>query len=255
MIVSSQAPGPAHVPLRFDDGFRGWIALAATSVLQAAVLVWIEVAGGGLGENLLILISSVCFTLSVFSIVFVVWTHRIFTGSSGPLAIRVAAEQFRRGPSRASRLLGFGSESTWAMTAAVTALIVAIAAVVIGAAHHTYWLPLLVLLTAGSSWATMVYAFALRYFRLHAGGERFEFLIDEIQGADGVPARDPGFIDFVSMSVMVSSVGALSAGEPRTRAGLAAVRTHTFIAFAFNALVVAMTVSLVTSLIAAGTEL
>ena len=49
---------------------------------------------------------------------------------------------------------------------------------------------------------------------------------------------------------MVSSIGAMSAGTPRTRAGLRAVRTHTYIAFIFNALVVAMTVSILGSLIA-----
>lgn len=106
------------------------------------------------------------------------------------------------------------------------------------------WLPALVVITAATSWATIVYAFALRYFRLNAGGETITF--DLAEHATGIPQ----FIDFVSMSVMVSSVGALSAGTPRTRASLAAVRTHTFIAFGFNALVVAMTVSLVTSLIA-----
>lgn len=52
------------------------------------------------------------------------------------------------------------------------------------------------------------------------------------------------------MAVMVSSVGAMSAGVPRTRAGLTAVRTHTYISFAFNALIVAMAVSLIAGLIA-----
>ena len=64
--------------------------------------------------------------------------------------------------------------------------------------------------TVAASWATVVYAFGLRYFRMH------------------------------------------SAGTPRTRLGLTAVRTHTFISFTFNALVVAMAVSLITGFIAAG---
>lgn len=52
------------------------------------------------------------------------------------------------------------------------------------------------------------------------------------------------------MPGMISSVGALSGGTPKTRAGLNAARTHTFLGFAFNALVVAMVVSLVTGLVA-----
>lgn len=101
-------------------------------------------------------------------------------------------------------------------------------------------LALPVLTTTAGAWTTVTYAFALRYFRLHAAGERIEFDIDE----------DPRFLDFVSMAVMVSSVGAMSAGTPRTRAGLSTVRSHTALAFVFNAFVVAMVVSLVAGLIA-----
>lgn len=233
------------VGLAYDDGFRGGIALLATLILQTAfVLVPVQDAQVFTPGGLQWLLPSLCISLNVFSLTFVVWTHVLFTRTDATEAHRIAVAQYRRGPSRLSRTLGFGDESNWATMAAVTALFVSIAAAISSAREGFTWLPVLVVITAATSWATMVYAFALRYFRLNAGGETITFDIAEhTSGA-------PQFIDFVSMSVMVSSVGALSAGTPRTRASLAAVRTHTFIAFGFNALVVAMTVSLVTSLIA-----
>lgn len=188
-----------------------------------------------------IALGAVCLAMAVFSLIYVVWTHVLFTKTHASDLARIAVSQFRRGPSRLSRIAGFGSAGNWAISAASAALVVAVAASIVGVRGGGWWLPIVVLLTAGASWATMVYAFALRYYRLDAAGERFAFEI----------AEDPAFIDFVSMAVMVSSVGALSAGSPRSRAGLTAVRTHTFVAFGFNALVVAMTVSLVTTLISA----
>ncbi|GAB2552215.1 DUF1345 domain-containing protein [Leucobacter ruminantium] len=234
---------PRTIPLRYDDGFRGAIAMVASFLVLLIVALAVALTDLGALRDLPWFMTGACLGLAGFSFIFVIWTHRVFTGASPEEAKRIAGKQYLQGPSRISRLLGFGDEGNWALTAAATALVVAIAAAAIGARSGGLWLPVLVLATAASSWATMVYAFALRYFRLHSAGECIEFDLDpETEG-------EPRFIDFVSMSVMVSSVGALSAGHPRTRAGLAAVRTHTFIAFAFNALVVAMTVSLVTALI------
>lgn len=226
------------IPLRFDDGFRAGIATLVTAPVPIAAIATVAPEAGFTDEVLLIAFVALCAMFSGFSLVYLIWTHRVYARLDRERAARIAAAQHRRGPSRLARLLGFARTEDWAIFAASSALIVAVAATVVGPGNAV-WLPVLVLLTAGTAWATMVYAFALRYFRLDAGGERITFDLDE-------PVE---FIDFVSMSVMVSSVGALSAGHPRTRAGLAAVRTHTFIAFAFNALVVAMTVSLVTALI------
>lgn len=229
-----------QIPLRFDDGFRGTMAMLISSALAAIVFA----VGFIVPEQvdlLPLLLVALCIMFTSFSLIYLVSTHIAFTRAPGDSAVKIAAEQHRAGPSRLSRALGFAQPEHWALTAAASALIVSIAATAVGATKSGLWLTILVLITAASAWATMVYAFALRYFRLHAGGERIEFDIEEA----------PIFIDFVSMSVMVSAVGALSAGTPRTRASLGAVRTHTYISFAFNALVVAMTVSLVSSLVAA----
>lgn len=183
-----------------------------------------------------------CGAFTLFFLVYLIWTHRLFSRTEPHTASRIAAAQHTERASRLSRLLGLKSAEDWGMSAAFIALFVSVAAAVIGAREGGVWLPLIVLVTVAASWATVVYAFGLRYFRMHSAGETITFDI----------AEEPIFADFLSMAVMVSSVGAMSAGTPRTRLGLTAVRTHTFISFAFNALVVAMAVSLITGFIAAG---
>lgn len=227
-----------RIPRRFDDGFRGGVAMLVSALVLPAfwgiAVIWPELLDRT--GVLLFAFAAMCASLTTFSAVYLVWTHRVYTSVGAERLLQIAAAQYHRGAGPLARLLGLGSTVNWSLTAAATALVIAIAASVLSSAQTGLWLSFLVLLTAAGSWATMAYAFAVRYLRLHASGERIEFDIVE----------QPEFIDFVSMAVMVSSVGALSGGTPRTRADLSAVRTHTVIAFTFNALVVAMVVSLMT---------
>ncbi|GAB3816037.1 hypothetical protein GCM10028820_14620 [Tessaracoccus terricola] len=226
------------IALRYDDGFRGAVASLPVVLLVIAAIVMPLVTSDPLSPILFIIGS--CAALTLFSLVFMVWTHVLYTRAPGRELSRIAALQHERGPSRLTRLVGLGDTTSWTISGAAVSLIAAVSASVLGRGTGGIWLALLVLATAASSWASMVYAFALRYYRLHAAGEEFRFEIQE----------EPEFIDFVSMSTMISAVGALSGGSPHSRAGLNVVRTHTFLAFAFNALVVAMVVSLVAGLVA-----
>lgn len=227
-----------EVPLRFDDDFRSGVASAISLPFLVIPLV---VTGGEETLEPLALLVGACLVFTVFSVVFVGWTHLLFTRTDAARLARIAERQGGQRRSAVSRWFGSGGTVSVTMSVAAGALVVAVAAAVLGSGAGGVWLPVLVLLTVASSWTTMVYAWALRYLRLHASGDTIGF---EIEG-------EPSFSDFISMAAMVSSMGALSAGIPRTRAGLTAVRTHSLIAFAFNALIVAMTVSVLGSLIAA----
>ncbi len=226
-----------EIPLVFDDNFRG----AFTYTLIPVAVVAAILLGFRDAVDVVSMLVVLCALVVVTSVVYLVWTHLLFTRTPHEIASRIAAAQHRKRSSVLARLLGLNQQDagSLSLSSAALAIIVAIATILVGGGTEGIWLPLIVLATAATSWATMVYSFALQYYRLHSGGERISFDIDE----------DPEFTDFVSMSVMVSSVGALSAGTPRTRASLKAVRTHTYIAFIFNALVVAMTVSILGSLI------
>ncbi|QIK83894.1 DUF1345 domain-containing protein [Sanguibacter sp. HDW7] len=223
------------IPLRFDDGFRGAVSMLVAAPLAVAAAVVVVHDAGGLGPAL----AWMCGAFTVFFGVYIVWTHLLHDRADAQRVERIAAVQHRRGASALSRMLGLRSAEEWGVSAAATALVISIAAAIVGARDGGLLLPVLVLVTVAMTWASVVYAFALRYLRLHAAGETIDFGLDE----------PPGFSEFLSMAVMVSAVGALSGGTPRTRAGLTAVRVQTIVAFAFNALVVAMAVSLMTGLV------
>ena len=89
------------------------------------------------------------------------------------------------------------------------------------------------LAVAAGSWVLMAYSYALTYMRAHGGGEVMDFPFDE----------QPVFEDFLSHAVFVSTFLG-SQVRVRSRGVLNAMRTHALLAFMFNAVVVAMTVSL-----------
>src|SRR5690606_21909351 len=148
---------------------------------------------------------------------------------------QIAVEQYRRGPSRLERILGFAGTVNWAAWAAIAAILVAMATAIVWYSDRSFWLPAIAISTAASSWILTVYAFALRYLRLDAAGEAIELDIRE----------EPEFTDFLAVSTMVATVAALSGAVPRTRLAMKAIRAHTIIAFVFNSVVIATTVSLV----------
>lgn len=235
LAVSS--PTLPRTPLRFDDGFRG--AIASLPLIPVLVAVTMRFFTSDTLDPAWF-VAALCAALAVFSLAYLIWTHIVYTRTPPDELASIAARQHNRGPSVLSRWFGMGDTLSWTIASAVASLLAAVSAAVLGRGVGGIGLAVLVLATAAASWASMVCAFALRYFRLNAAGESFVFEIEE----------EPRFIDFVSMSTMISAVGALSGGSPRSRTGLNVVRTHTFLAFAFNALVVAMVVSLVTGLVA-----
>lgn len=232
-----------EIPLAYDDDFRNAVVFAVLALPLIAV-AFFDI---GDGFDRVRFIALICLATVLSSLAYLVWTHLLFARTPHDVARRIAAAQHRKRRSPLTRWLVTGQSNDaggMSLSAAALTLIIAVTAILVGVRNGGLLLPFLVLATAASSWATMLYSFALRYFRLHAGGERFDFDIEE----------EPVFGDFLAMSTMVSSIGAMSAGTPRTRAGLSAVRTHTWIAFLFNALVVAMTVSILGGMVAAMSE-
>lgn len=229
-------------PLPLDDGFRSLIATVIGGILIAGALALMTLAGVVERDALLTpagTLSIACAFWVLFSVIYLTWTHLVHARCPDDVLRRVADVQHHRRPSNLEIFLGLRITGTGTLSAAFFALFAAVGTSFIGIDTAHVWRLALVVLTVASAWATMVYAFALRYLRLDAAGERITFDIDE----------QPRFGDFLSMGAMVSAVGAMSAGTPRTSAGLRAVRTHTLFAFVFNTFIVAMTVSLVVGLI------
>lgn len=226
------------VPFAYDDGVRGGIPLTI-GVAGFVALTFIQ-PPAGISHRVMIAAAG-CLTVIIALTIYLVWTHVLFTKTPPDTLTRIGAAQARRGPSSTARALGVGSTASWAVSVAIAALAGAIAAALLGTQDGGILLIFLALLTALVAWCTVVYSFALRYFRLHSGGETFGFEI----------AKEPVFSDFITLSMMISAAGALSAATPTTRAAMNAVRSHTVIAFVFNALVIAMAVSLLSGFVAA----
>ena len=225
-----------RVSLRHDDGFRGAVTMGP-AIVAFIVIAVLASPSGSIDRVGLTMIG--CGTMILSFGAYLVWTHVVFTRTPPAVLTRIAAAQQERRPSRLSRGLGFDSAENLAISVAFAALAGAVAAAALGGREGGALLALLALLTAATAWVTVVYAFALRYLRLHAAGERFRFAFED----------EPEFSDFLATALMISSAGALSASTPTTRASVRAARSHAVIAFTFNALVIAMIVSLITGLV------
>lgn len=226
----------SKIPLRYDDGFRA----AITMLISLPILVWpfIQRIQHGAVDPMR-LITAGCITLGVAFLLYIWWTHRLFSRTPADLLQEIAATLHRQGASRLAKIFGVASTESWAISAALTALIGSLAAAVYGGRSTGIVLTLIVMFTAVTAWMTVVYAYALKYLRVHSAGEAFSFTHDE-------PLR---FEDFLMMSAMISSAGSNTAATATTRESLRVVRTHTIIAFGFNALVIAMAVSLISGLV------
>lgn len=185
----------------------------------------------------LTIISAMCTGVALALVIYIIWTHRLFTRTPAAQLTAIFQAQERRGPSLLARSLGIDNTESWSLSAALTALIGSVAAAVYSGQHTGWLLAIIVVFTAVAAWLTVAYAYALRYARVESVTRTFEFDHGE----------EPVFADFVAMALMISAAGASSVARANTREGMRAMRSHTLIAFAFNALVIAMVVSLITS--------
>ncbi|WP_051297682.1 DUF1345 domain-containing protein [Brevibacterium album] len=160
-------------------------------------------------------------------------THRVHSRLRPEALRRLGAEQHAAPVHWWHSLLGSNSAENVTLAASVVSAALVLAIAQSGRLGEEPGLVLLGFGAAAGSWAVMVYSFALRYLRLHAAGARMDF---------PVPG-EPRFGDYLTLSVFVSTLIGGHA-SPRTRTVWTVMRTHVLLAFAFNTVIVAMTVSL-----------
>lgn len=233
----------APLPRAFQDSVRAqWCSfVSVVAVLPAALIIGRnrarthDIAPEARLEAITdILLVVFALLWLIFTVLYLVWTHRLFSRMPPERLQEVAAVQGRTKAKLSDELSGLGGASSWSINAAITAVMASVALMVFSDRLPHLVAPALAIGMAASSWATMAYSFALRYLRLDAQRPGFDFVVER-------PLR---FSDYLTHSLMVSALGG-SAATPRTRAALGAQRTHTLLAFVFNAVVVALTVSLV----------
>ncbi|PPH95205.1 hypothetical protein C5C56_17230 [Rathayibacter sp. AY1D1] len=153
-------------------------------------------------------------------------------------ALRSTAEEEARGERRLlSRMLGATGATGTTLSAAVPAIVVTVA---IAQRTESRGEPLSLaaaLLAVASSWVLMVLSVAQACLRLESRSPRrsqVRFAFEEA----------PHFSDDATLALLLSTMAATVSAEIRSREGWRLVRANVVIAFAFDSVVIAMTVSL-----------
>lgn len=173
-----------------------------------------------------------------FVAIYLLWTHVVYA-NRGPRALTTAA----RGEARSLRrwwvrLFGYGGASNWALIGALVAVALTVVVAQNPAFQGDWTFILLGLLTVASSWALMVYSFALEYLRLASVSDEGETPIEmEVDG-------DPLFTDYLTLAILLSTMAATVSAKIRSRRAWTLVRVNVLFAFTFNTVIVAMMVSL-----------
>lgn len=173
----------------------------------------------------------------LFVAVYLTWTHRVYA-RRGPRSLATAARKEAQALRRPwTRVRGTGA-SNWALTGALVAVSVTIVVAQNPAFRDEWVFVFLGLLTVASSWTLMVYSFALAYLQLAtpADGEELAMTLD-MAG----PAQ---FSDYLTLAVLISTMGATVSATIHTRRAWTLVRVNVLFAFTFNTVIVAMMVSL-----------
>lgn len=174
----------------------------------------------------------------VFVAVYLTWTHLAYA-RLGPRALASAAQRETQALRRPwMQVLGSGGASFWALFGALVAVAVTIVVAQNAAFRGQQLFVLLVLLAVASSWALMVYSFALEYLRLaSADGDGEPGIVLAIKGP-------PRFSDYLTLAILLSTMAATVSATIRSRRAWTLVRINVLFAFTFNTVIVALMVSL-----------
>ncbi|WP_231882154.1 DUF1345 domain-containing protein [Brevibacterium casei] len=178
----------------------------------------------------------------VYALVYLLWTHaglKDLTESELVVHSRWAIARRRQW---LSILFGSGGAVSWTIIAASVAILLNVYLITVGD-EASGMAAVLGLANVVASWAVMVYSFALEYMRLdlREGGSSAARQLEFDMGGDRV------FGDYLTFSVLSSTMTAALPGKAITRAGWRLVRTNVIVAFAFNSVVVATLVSMILS--------
>lgn len=222
-----------------DLARANWSTLASAAVAAGSTALFIITREDPTErDTTTVLIAFYLAAWPAFAAIYLTWTHLAYA-SRDPRSLAAAARretQSLRNPW--VRLFGYGGASTWALTGAL----VSVALTIVVAQHPAFrdeWVFILLgLLTVASSWALMVYSFALEYLRLastvSAGAAPIEM---DVEG-------DSAFSDYLTLAILLSTMAATVSAIIRSRRAWTLVRVNVLFAFTFNTVIVAMMVSL-----------
>lgn len=230
----------ATPPIR-SDLFRAAVSTGVSLVLTG-ILITVALLVPEDPAALLLLPAPILFYLGfwlIYTAVYLWWTHRVYVRSDQESLRDLAFRDRRDRNNWITRVAGSGDATDLTILAAVMAVVITVAIALTPGARENPLLILLGLAVVSSSWALMVYAFALEYMR--------DCLVQEDPDAPHISfafEERPEFTDYLTFSLTVSTMAVSSPAEVTTRAMWRKLRTHVLLAFVFNTVIVAMMVSL-----------
>lgn len=219
-----------------------WSTLASCIVgAGAAVLTFSVRENPAAREPATVLLTFYMVAWPVFVAIYLMWTHHVYTRRS-PRALAAAARHERRALRRPwTQMLGYDGASNWALAGAFVAVALTIVVAQSSAFRDEWVFVLLGLLTVAGSWTLMVYSFALEYLRLALADD------GESSGITLAVEGPPRFADFLTLAILLSTAAATLSATISSRRAWTLVRVNVLFAFVFNTVIVAMTVSLLSS--------
>lgn len=172
----------------------------------------------------------------LFAVIYLVWTHIAYS-RRGPRALGTTSRRERALKRRWwSVLFGYGGASSWTLTVAAITVFITLLIAQNPEYRSSMIHVVLGLLCVASSWALMVYAFALEFLRVNS--------VDDGAHVELKTGDDMLFGDYLTLAVLLSTMAATISASIRSREAWLLVRTNVLFAFVFNSVIVAMVVSL-----------
>lgn len=224
-----------------SDLFRANVS-TALALLTAAAGVGIALLTTGTATSGWTIAPPIVFFLVYwlsFTAYYLWWTHRVYAHADTAAVRDVAARDSHARRSWTGKFSGLTGPTDWTAAAATMAVVVTVAIALSPGAREDPVVVLLGLATVASSWALMVYSFALDYMQ-----------VSVLQEPDETPhvkfdfPEEPRFADYLTFSVMVSTMAVGAPAQATSQAMWRKLRSHVLLAFIFNTVIVAMMVSL-----------
>lgn len=172
------------------------------------------------------------------------WTDRMLRGRSQEHLREYAARERATARKPWAQQLGFKGATQLAVTAGFASLFLVIMSTQLPQTINHLALLVLNVLATALSWHYMVVVFATDYLELDLGEDgarHFEFAHVERRG------EEPIYDDYFTLAAFTSVMGALAPAQALTRKGWKRLRANAMVAFAFNTMVIAVVVAIVTA--------
>lgn len=172
----------------------------------------------------------------LYALIYVAWSGTVYSRLGPEDLRRVAREEHQASRRWYQQISGANGTASATITAAVIAVAGTIGIALTPEFRGDVLYLVLGLCTVAGAWAVMVFSFAQSYLRLDAVGDTRQLTFPFPEA--------PRFGDYVTFTLLMSTMAATVAGRATTRAAWRLVRANVLVAFCFNSVLIAMMVSL-----------